>query len=275
MKTQDVPPALRGFNDIFRKLEYRHAYVTVFDDFLTAMMNYFTPPEYQPLDVTCFGKYSEDERKLFYDMIVEVIHVLQRELSNARLWYDVFGDYYQLLASRGKQSALGQFFTPDPAVDMMIQLQGDKDELTGKGLTIADPACGSGRMLIAYHAHFPGNYTFGEDLDPMCCKMTCLNMMLHGCEGEVVNHNALMPDSYIRGWRINPTIRRIHLPTITPLPKEESFVVRMWEKKKAEAAQQQAEADCQKAEADRAWHEQVKRDREQQGRQAGTQLDMF
>jgi type I restriction enzyme M protein len=275
MKTQDVPPALRGFNNIFRKLEYRHAYVTVFDDFLTAMMNYFTPPEYPPLDVTCFGKYADEERKVFHEMIVEVIQILQRELSDTRLWYDLFGDFYQELASRGKQSALGQFFTPDTVVDMMIQLQGDKEELAGKGHTIADPACGSGRMLIAYHAHYPGNYTFGEDLDPMCCKMTCLNMLLHGCEGEVVNHNALMPDSYMRGWRINPTIRRFGLPSITPLEKEQSFVYKMWENRKAEAEQQQAEAGRQKVEADQAWRDQVKRERQQQTRQTGTQLDMF
>jgi type I restriction enzyme M protein len=117
----------------------------------------------------------------------------------------------------------------DLAAEVGAECQGT-NKLIGRGLTINDPACGSGRMLIAFHAKNPGNYVFGEDLDPMCCKMACINLMIHGCEGEIVNHNSLQPDDYIQGWSINADIRKSGLPSIRPLAKENSFVHRMWHK---------------------------------------------
>lgn len=234
MKTQEVPMELREFYAQFKKLEYRHDYVTVYDDFLTAMMNYFTPPEHKGFDVQCFNRYTKEERLIIGSLIPIIIKTFEKHITDDNTWFDPFGDFYQLLASRGKKSALGQFFTPPTVVNFMTQLQGDKEELTGKGMNINDPACGSGRFLIAFHVKFPGNYVYGEDLDKICCKMACLNMMMHGCEGEVVHHNSLNPTDYIQGWRINYNIRHFHLPSIIPLEKENSFVYQMWQKKLAE-----------------------------------------
>lgn len=238
MKTQDVPLPLRDFYETFRKVEYRHNYITVFDDFLTALMNYFTPPNEKPYDIACFNKYSQEERMLFSEMIRKIILAYDREVTDSRKWFDPFGDFYQALASRSKQSALGQFFTPDSVVDMMVDLTGPQGEdITGKGLRISDPTCGSGRLLIAFYAKHPGNYVYGEDLDPMCCKMACINLMFHGCEGEIVNHNSLNPDHYINGWKINSDIRRTGLPSIRPMLQEQSFICQMWKIKREEAEQ--------------------------------------
>jgi type I restriction enzyme M protein len=223
MKTQDVPVALRDFNKIFSKLEHRHDYVTIFDDFLTAALNFFTPPGYEPHDINCFRRYTEEERKTFGLLILETIKVFDSQIVNQTDWYDPFGDYYQTLSSRGKKSALGQFFTPSTLVNFMAILQGNREELTGKGYRINDPSCGSGRLLIAYHAYFPGNYMYGEDLDLMCCKMTCINMMIHGCEGQVVHRNTLDPTDFRAAWQINHMLRSTGLPSIVPIEKEKSL----------------------------------------------------
>ncbi len=123
-------------------------------------------------------------------------------------------------------------------------MQHGKDEdLTGKGLTINDPTCGSGRFLIAFHGHFPGNYTYAEDIDPICCKMASINMMLHGCEVEVIQHNSLNPDDYQQGWKINPKIRIYELPSIVPIEKEQSTIYQMWQNQKARTAEERAEAE--------------------------------
>ncbi|WP_438710353.1 hypothetical protein ACSTS3_15170 [Aquimarina muelleri] len=57
--------------------------------------------------------------------------------------------------------------------------------------------------------------------------MTCINMMLHGCEGEVVQYNALNPDDYQCGWKINHNIYIYGLPSIIPIEKEQSTIYQM------------------------------------------------
>ncbi|HNP94462.1 MAG TPA: N-6 DNA methylase [Cyclobacteriaceae bacterium] len=223
MKTKEIPLPLRGFYKLFSKLEYRHDYVTVFDDLLTAMINFFTPPGFPPEDVNCFKKYKDEERELFKPMIYEMISVYNSHITTDTDWYDPFGDFYQMLASRGKQSSLGQFFTPSTVVDMMTKMQGTKEELTNKQLRVNDPTCGSGRFLIAFHANFPGNYVYGEDIDRMCCKMATINLMIHGCEGEVVNKDSLVVHDFRKGWQINSTLRQTSFPSIIPLEKEQAF----------------------------------------------------
>ena len=243
MKTREVPHYLKEFNRIFSQVTYRHEYVIVFDDFLSAALNYFLLPGSEGFDVSVFKRYSKEENQMIGSLVHELIKVYDKQIVKAgKDWFDPLGEFYEVLSSRGKKSALGQFFTPEPVVEFMSQINGDPEELTGKGYKISDPTCGSGRMLIAFHSRFPGNYTFGEDIDPICCKMTCLNMMVHGCEGEVIQHNALDPNDFVKGWYINPKIGLFNgLPHILPIAKkEDSFVYRMWQQqlKKAEQEKQ-------------------------------------
>lgn len=232
MKTHEVPTVLRPFYAQFQKLEYHHDYVTVFDDFLSATINFFTPPQFQGIDVACFDKYTKEEQLIIGSLIPIAFQIFDQQISDSVKWFDTFGDFYMMLSSRGKKSALGQFFTPPGLVDMMTLMQGSPEDLIDQGYLISDPTCGSGRFLIAYHAHFPGNYVFGEDLDLMCAKMACINLMMHGCEGEIVHHDALNPDSYYNGWKINPTLRKSGLPSIVPMAKEQSFLNRSWKRHK-------------------------------------------
>lgn len=250
MKTKDIPHDFRAFYTHFKSLEYKYDYITIFDDFLSAMMNYFTPPHSKGIDVSIFNKYTEQERINIGAMIPEIINLFHQKIEVEDLeWFDVFGAFYEALSSRSKKSRLGQFFTPEPLVEFMTSIQGEKEELIGKGMTVNDPACGSGRFLIAFHAKFPGNYTYAEDIDPISCKMACINMMLHGCEGEVIQHNALDPDDYANGWSINSMIRQTGLPSIVSIEKEQSRVYQMWQQKK-EQIQQEKTTSAQKAEAE-------------------------
>jgi len=92
---------------------------------------------------------------------------------------------------------LGQYFTPEPICDMNAQMIIGTDPEDGK--TVLDPACGSGRMLLATakinrHLQF-----YGADLDPTCCKMALLNMMLNSLTGEIAHMNSLSNEFY-RGY---------------------------------------------------------------------------
>lgn len=69
-------------------------------------------------------------------------------------WNDILGSVYMAVASRGTQGAFGQFFTPFPIAQFMaMSLLG---EPTGHRhtldtlITVLEPACGSGVMLLAF-----------------------------------------------------------------------------------------------------------------------------
>lgn len=179
--------------------------------------------------------YHQELNALFYQLMKaykEGVGDIDGEESEA--WYDPLGDIYQDIASRSKRSWMGQFFTPEHVCTMMAKMTIKADD---NGLTYSDPCCGSGRMLLAAKALAPDNRFYGEDLDPLCCRMTVLNMAMHGCEGEVVCHNSLMPDTFREGWQLR---KHLYLPMIeiVPIQKENSIIIRTWEQRKVKLMQE-------------------------------------
>lgn len=204
-KSRDIPKELKEFNQIFEKLCYRHDYSTVFSDFLTICMAYHACETMNREWQEALSRYDDKEKALINDLYRCWILTMNDILKDEDIkWYDFWGHYYEVLASSSKKSSFGQFFTPEPVCDMIAQMQvfDTKDE---KDLKINDPACGSGRLLLAFNALRPGNYFVAQDLDPICCKMTALNMMIHGIKGEVIHGDTLRMDM-IGGWIINPRI---------------------------------------------------------------------
>lgn len=102
-------------------------------------------------------------------------------------WCDPLGEYYECLAGNYKKSNFGQFFTPKPLCDLMAQITICDDW----GKNINDPACGSGRLILAANHKTKGNYFVCEDLDAICCKMTAVNLCFHEVRAEVHCHNSL------------------------------------------------------------------------------------
>jgi type I restriction enzyme M protein len=123
----------------------------------------------------------------------------------------------------------GQFFTPVDVCNLMVEATVDTSAepstvcgAFGRRVTISDPAAGSSRNLLAAHAKFVHDkarkpYLIAEDLDLMCCKMSAVNMLMHGCYGEVICHNTLTNpnDAYI-GYIINEGMYPLQpgIPTI-------------------------------------------------------------
>jgi len=216
----NLPPEIKNFWRLFEKVAYRHQYSGVFDDFLTMSINYFANGHYIKQRDETMAKYSKSEKQLFNEMFNCLILSL-KEIFNRFEWFDFFGTVYEsIILSKGKQSGLAQFFTPPGIVDMLVMFN-----LSGKeeNKTVYDPACGSGRMLIASHVYSPKNYVFGADIDIICCKMTVLNMFFHGCRGEVVHMDSLRAD-FFQAWAvdIHPLFK---LPYIYEVKKENSFIM--------------------------------------------------
>lgn len=199
-KSRDIKTIeLKEFNKIFDRLSYRHQYDAIYQDFLDLFIKQFSFDNCDELNISIQSRYNDKERLIFGELISESLQVLSKMVNHDKSWYDLFGEYYEILVSRGKSSALGQFFTPPHICDLMTNFQG---EHTGKKIIVNDPTCGSGRMLLSFHVNNLGNYYMVSDLDIICCKMSILNFMLHGMCGIVINQDTILMD-FRKAWVVN------------------------------------------------------------------------
>ena len=122
------------------------------------------------------------------------------ELINGETWLgldiDVKGDIYEGLLQKNAEdtkSGAGQYFTPRPLIKAIVEVM--KPE---PGMTICDPACGTGGFLLAAHDYISNNYTLdkeqkddlklntfkGWDIVDNVVKLCAMNLYLHGIGGE-------------------------------------------------------------------------------------------
>lgn len=181
----------------------------VLDDLLTYIIGYFNPePKPDP-----HWTYTKEQNLMFYRMMCSYLRVMSEQLRHHE-WFDAWGDLFMELTPKG--GAKGQFFTPDGICDLMAESVVDSNATAtkvcggfGRRVVIGDPAAGSSRNLLAAHAIFVRDkkrypYLVAEDVDLMCCKMSAVNLMAHGCFGEVICHNTLAdPKGVTVGYIIN------------------------------------------------------------------------
>ena len=216
---EEVPRELQQFAELIDKASGRYGYNEIFEDWVDYMIACFSF-EGDPKLVEHLKKKYGDVYAVFDNLLREYINVCNRELGRKE-WYDGLGIIYETISSRWKSSRMGQFFTPPSLVDVMVGISEIDENVSGK--TVCDPACGSGRFLIAHHAHNPKNYQYGQDLDRICAKMTAVNMMIHGCRGEVACMNTITMEWYF-GFYINPYIKMFGKPQIVPVKKYEDSI---------------------------------------------------
>lgn len=210
---EDAPSSVKGIVCLMRDFgQYRYDPAEVFVDFIDFGIGCFLYEGDKELADRLKKKYGKD-----YDLLGKMLHawvlIMNERITEEVRWFDALGTVYEYLASRSKKSCLGQFFTPPDLCDLMTQLT-LSPEMEEKE-TVNDCACGSGRTLLSFNALLPGKMLYGEDLDPICTKMTALNMAIHGCQGQ-----ATCMDSISQEWRfcyeVNP-YHRLGFPAIPHL----------------------------------------------------------
>lgn len=122
------------------------------------------------------------------------------ELINAETWVgldvDVKGDIYEGLLEKNAEdikSGAGQYFTPRPLIKAIVEVMRPQP-----GMTICDPACGTGGFLLGAYNYISHNYrldvqqkedlklrTFnGKDIVDGVVRLCIMNLFLHGIGGE-------------------------------------------------------------------------------------------
>ena len=84
----------------------------------------------------------------------------------------------------------------------------------GEKKTVADPCCGSGRMLLAAADVQPHWDFVGQDIDLRCVRMTAINMALRNLYGHVIWGNSLGTEKrlvYRTGFNLRGLVREVPL----------------------------------------------------------------
>jgi tRNA G37 N-methylase Trm5 len=120
---------------------------------------------------------------------------------------DPLGELFMQAISSGHN---GQFFSPMPICEMISTMS--IGETLEDNKTVCDPACGSGRMLLAAAKLNRHALLYGADLDITCCKMALLNMLLNSLQGEIAHMNTLSNEFYT-GYKVSTTlVEGYHMP---------------------------------------------------------------
>ena len=131
----------------------------------------------------------KDQIKLSSAALLGVVELLQN-YSFVDSTTDVKGQAFQQVIGEAIRAGMGQFFTPDPVVRMIVEIIDPKpDEM------ILDPFCGSGHFLTCSLEHVEKNYKntideytyrqfaffhmHGIEKDPKMVRVAMTDMMLH------------------------------------------------------------------------------------------------
>ena len=108
---------------------------------------------------------------------------------------DLLGDAYEYLmrnfaTASGKSK--GQFYTPSEVSRILAKVVGINENTT-RDMTVYDPTCGSGSLLLQAAEEAPNGITiYGQEMDQSTYALSRMNMILHQNEGaEIWKDNTL------------------------------------------------------------------------------------
>jgi len=212
---------IRTFNVIAR---HRHRY-EVFRDFvmisaisLHNAVNMNDEMEQEYLQIV--GQYDTGDVQGFCELLAVLVELLEPEPR------DILGGLYMELDLGNNHT--GQFFTPPDISLLMAQMTygGELKEIKQPFITISEPACGAGGMVLAFvnimlqNGYNPADKLWVQciDVDRLAAYMCYLQLSLWNIPAEVVVGNTLTmeireklytPAHNIGGWDMRLQYRRV------------------------------------------------------------------
>ena len=185
----DVEPILDPLEEIERR---GFSHYDVFRDWIGLMLSALQRDDDAYLDT--LSRYDRDGDRDRGECVPDLFATALSELMAAidETGRDVLGDVYEAFGMQ--TDAFGQYFTPHTVAATMAEIQTatDEDSTQEEPVTIADPACGSGRMLVlvARQQDAP-TVCFGQDTDLVCVQMAALNLCFFNIDGAIVYGDSL------------------------------------------------------------------------------------
>jgi len=95
---------------------------------------------------------------------------------------DTLGTAYEAMVGATFRGELGAYFTPRVISEFIARM------LDIRGGRVADPACGTGGLLIAMHRHARGEVEcFGNDINPRMVHAARVNFLLHRLDRHAIS----------------------------------------------------------------------------------------
>ena len=191
---------------LFRDFAPKHDLMNVFTDFLklaSISLNSAFPELHTKSRERMYSetarKYNQNEHEQIAQILCQLVLALEEEMT------DILGEVFHILELHNKQR--GQFFTPMAIAEFMARCTfGDcKEQIKKKGvITVSEPACGSGVMIIAAAKVMlqmginPQDHLVAEckDIDPRSVYMTYLQLSLLGIPAIVIQGNSLTEEQH-------------------------------------------------------------------------------
>lgn len=196
------------FIRITEQCHHKYSKWTIWNDFLylsaVSMANLFPSAEKQEREKSykaIWNRYPEEYRILLSQLLAIVVLALEENPEQ-----DFLGSLYHKLELH--QTQKGQFFTPYDISQFMAEIQfaaTKPDKLkVNKYISVNDPACGSGAMLIAFAniARKHGiNYQkdilfIAQDIDQTAALMCYIQLSLLGCPAIIIIGDSLGKPSF-------------------------------------------------------------------------------
>lgn len=157
------------------------------------------------------GDFGEDTTRSVFEGYSEAFAHLLEAMGKTDV--DVLGHLYQENGAPSSES--GQYFTPPAAAQLLGGMAAPSNKEIQNAtrddpLTIHDPACGSGGLLVGAakqieeSANTPYAALFiGQDIDIRCVEMTAINFAIRGLPGYAIHGDSLKADP-MAAWKIMP-----------------------------------------------------------------------
>ena len=138
------------------------------------------------IDIADFNSEELGTDKEAVDKLSGLVEIFQKpELDftkNRAGGDDILGDAYEFLMRKFAQDSgksKGQFYTPGEVSRIMAKVIGI-DTAASSSMTVYDPACGSGSLLLRAADAAPVDITiYGQEIDPSTAGLARMNMVLH------------------------------------------------------------------------------------------------
>ena len=117
---------------------------------------------------------------------------------------DLLGSYYQEINSKATRDGRGEFYTPPEISTLMAKISFDAEKVIADGVpvTVLEPTCGSGGMILQIAKHLapkeegaPSHVDLMRvtaiDIAPTSCDMAYINLTSWGIPSEIIHGNSL------------------------------------------------------------------------------------
>jgi len=143
------------------------------------------------------ARWAKDVLTLMSQALALLVEAMERHP-----FADLLGEVYTEWSWSKDKQRTGEYYTPQPVCDLMARMM-ITDIPDKRPITLSEPACGSGRMILASAKVLADNgvspsalWVEARDLSKAACFMTFINTTLWGIPCRVIHSNTLSLEAF-------------------------------------------------------------------------------